>query len=94
MRSFGFQNLRQRIEFALWRRVHTLPRLFVQHWQFWELKRLIQLAYAHVPFYGKFWDEHGIHPEDIGTLSDICKLPSTSKQMLRRYPPKEIMNTE
>lgn len=84
-------SIRDQIYFVLHSRVHAMPRLFVRQWQFWELKRLIQLAYARVLFYKKLWDEHGVHPEDIGTLADICKLPITSKQMLKQYPQEEMM---
>lgn len=55
-----------------------------------QLKRLqdvVKRAYENVPYYKKRFDEVGIRPEDIQTLSDIQKLPFTTKDDLRNaYP--------
>jgi phenylacetate-CoA ligase len=44
-------------------------------------------AYENVPLYRRKFDEHGVHPDDIRTLSDVQKLPFTTKADLREtYP--------
>lgn len=53
-------------------------------------KRLVQTvkhAYDNSPFYKKKFDEIDLHPDDIKTLSDIKKIPFTTKKDLRdNYP--------
>lgn len=55
-----------------------------------QLKRLqetVQRVYHLVPHYKKAFDERGIKPSDIKSLSDLTKLPFTVKQDLRdSYP--------
>ncbi|MEM7280327.1 MAG: phenylacetate--CoA ligase PaaK [Pseudomonadota bacterium] len=47
----------------------------------------VQHAYDNVPFYREGFDEHGVNPQDITELSDLAKLPFTTKQDLRdNYP--------
>ncbi|HSL91503.1 MAG TPA: phenylacetate--CoA ligase, partial [Candidatus Limnocylindrales bacterium] len=44
-------------------------------------------VYAHVPFYRKKFDGMGIAPEDIESLSDLSRLPFTTKDDVRgNYP--------
>ncbi len=51
------------------------------------LKKLVALLYEKVPFYKKKFDEKGIKPGDIKDISDIAKLPFTTKQDMREtYP--------
>ncbi|MCL1925594.1 MAG: phenylacetate--CoA ligase [Syntrophorhabdaceae bacterium] len=51
------------------------------------LQATLNRVYAHVPFYRKKFDEMGISPEDISSLSDIARLPFTAKADLRdNYP--------
>ena len=55
-----------------------------------QLERLqwsVKHAYDNVPMYKQRFDQHGVHPSDIKTLSDIAKLPFTYKNDLRdNYP--------
>ena len=55
-----------------------------------QLERLqvtLNRVYAQVPFYRKKFDGMGISPEDIISLSDIARLPFTTKEDLRdNYP--------
>ena len=55
-----------------------------------QLKRLqwtVKHAYENVPMYKKKFDEAGVHPKDLRTLSDLSKFPYTTKQDLRdNYP--------
>ena len=49
----------------------------------WSLKH----AYENVPFYRKQFDDAGVHPDDLKSLSDLAKFPFTVKQDLRdNYP--------
>jgi len=51
------------------------------------LQATLNRVYAHVPFYRKKFDGMGISPEDIVSLSDIARLPFTTKADLRdNYP--------
>ncbi|WP_430449909.1 phenylacetate--CoA ligase PaaK [Rhodophyticola sp.] len=55
-----------------------------------QLKRMkwsLAHAYANVPFYRTSFDNAGIHPDDLKSLSDLAKFPFTVKQDLRdNYP--------
>lgn len=65
----------------------TLPREALEALQFRRLKSLLETVYARVPFYKAKFDECGIRPEDLKTLSDLNKFPFTYKQDLRdNYP--------
>lgn len=49
----------------------------------WSLKH----AYDNVPHYKKSFDEAGVHPDDLQSLSDLAKFPFTVKTDLRdNYP--------
>src|SRR5512139_1675065 len=51
------------------------------------LQATLNRVYGRVPFYQKKLDELGIAPEDITSLSDLARLPFTSKADLRdNYP--------
>lgn len=51
------------------------------------LRHMVEKAYARVPFYKKKFDEAGIRPSDITSLSDIEKIPFTTKNDMREeYP--------
>ncbi len=51
------------------------------------LKHMVEKAYDRVPFYKKKFDEAGIRPSDITSLSDIEKIPFTTKNDMREeYP--------
>src|SRR2546429_65156 len=55
-----------------------------------QLQRLrwsLQHAYDHVPHYRRAFDEKGVHPSDLRTLSDLARFPFTTKKDLREnYP--------
>ena len=55
--------------------------------QFARLKNLIERIYTNVPFYRTKLDQMGVKPADIKSLSDLAKLPFTTKDDLREtYP--------
>ena len=51
--------------------------------QFFRLKRLVQNAYNHVPYYRKIMTGAGIMPSDIRTLADLQKIPLLTKNDVR-----------
>jgi phenylacetate-CoA ligase len=51
------------------------------------LRSLVRFVYAHSSFYRQRFEEAGVAPEDIKELSDVTKLPFTTKIDLRNtYP--------
>ena len=52
-----------------------------------KLQEVVERAYNNVPYYQKLFNEARIGPEDIETLSDLEKIPFTTKADLRdAYP--------
>jgi len=51
------------------------------------MQHTLRHAFENSPFYQKQFKEHGVHPDDLKTLSDLAKFPYTTKQDLRdNYP--------
>jgi phenylacetate-CoA ligase len=51
------------------------------------LKQTLRHAYENVAHYRRSFDEAGVHPDDLKTLSDLEKFPFTTKKTLRdNYP--------
>ena len=66
--------------------LETMPREALERLQVEKLRKSIEIALKS-PFYGKRLGELGITPESIQTVSDIRKIPFTTKQDLREnYP--------
>ncbi len=64
-----------------------LDREAMRRLQLKRLQEAIGRAYERVPFYRKRFDEYGIKPSAIGSLSDLERLPFTVKDDLRdNYP--------
>ncbi|POF29415.1 phenylacetate--CoA ligase PaaK [Roseibium marinum] len=51
------------------------------------LKWSLTHAYENVPFYREKFDEIGVHPSDLRTLSDLSRFPFTTKADLRDHYP-------
>jgi phenylacetate-CoA ligase len=65
----------------------TLPRDELEKLQLTRLKYLVQKVYHNVPFYNQKFQDMGIRPENIKSISDLKNLPFTEKQDLRNnYP--------
>lgn len=55
--------------------------------QFDRMQWTLEHAYKNVSFYRKKFDEMGLHPSDLKSLSDLAKFPFTVKEDLRaNYP--------
>jgi phenylacetate-CoA ligase len=48
-----------------------------------KLRAQIRYAYRSSPFYREKWDRAGVHPDDVGGLSDLRRLPVLRKEELR-----------
>ncbi|KFI05915.1 phenylacetate--CoA ligase PaaK [Massilia sp. BSC265] len=59
----------------------------LQALQLGRLKWSLHHAYENVPHYRAAFDEAGVHPSDLKTLSDLARFPFTDKKTLRdNYP--------
>ncbi|WP_424443408.1 phenylacetate--CoA ligase family protein, partial [Methanothrix sp.] len=68
-------------------KLELMKRDELEELQLRRLKSIAEKVYRHVPFYHNRFKEAGVDPEDIKSLSDITKLPTTRKQNLREnYP--------
>ncbi|MDQ0576811.1 phenylacetate--CoA ligase PaaK [Agromyces albus] len=64
-----------------------MPRPELEALQLERLQQTVRHAYEHVPLYTRKFDEAGVQPGDIRSLSDVAKLPFTTKADLREtYP--------
>lgn len=64
-----------------------LSRAELEALQLERLQWTVRHAYENVPFYRQRFDEAGVSPDDIRQLSDIEKLPFTTKSDLRDHYP-------
>jgi len=60
-------------------KIETMNRKEMNALQMKRLKKSVRTVYKNVPFYKRKFDELGIKPDDIRSLSDISKLPHTVK---------------
>ncbi|WP_029894679.1 phenylacetate--CoA ligase family protein [Desulfohalovibrio reitneri] len=65
----------------------TMPREELEALQLSRLKNQLARVYANVPFYRKQFDEAGVKPDDVSSLSQLNLLPFTEKQDLRNHYP-------
>lgn len=63
----------------------------IQRYQLWKLRDLIEYAYFHSPFYRRFYDERGIHPDHIRSSEDIKRLPILEKKDIQEMDPMEMV---
>jgi phenylacetate-CoA ligase len=72
----------------IWNRhFECMDRVELERLQGERLRETVERVYFNVPYYRHKMQEAGLGPESISSLSDICKLPYTSKQDLRdNYP--------
>ncbi len=67
--------------------IETASRDEIASLQLLRLRWSLQHAYDHVPHYRRAFDEKGVHPSDLRTLSDLARFPFTTKKDLREnYP--------
>lgn len=67
--------------------IETASRDEIAALQLQRLKWSLRHAYDNVPAYTKKFDDAGVHPDDLKSLSDLAKFPFTTKSDLRdNYP--------
>jgi phenylacetate-CoA ligase len=67
--------------------IETASRDEIATVQLDRMKWSLRHAYENVTHYKKSFDDHGVHPDDLKTLSDLAKFPFTVKADLREnYP--------
>lgn len=57
-----------------------------------KLKKLISIAYNHVPFYQKEFAENNLNQFDIESIEDLRKLPVVNKRILKKHFPRQTIN--
>jgi len=58
-----------------------------------KLRKLINHAYHHVPFYHDLFDSSGLRPSDVSCVKDLQKIPILTKEDVRKnYPNKLVAN--
>ena len=58
-------------------------RAKLEEYQMQQLSKLLHHAYENVPYYRKVFDERGLRPKDVQDFSDLQKLPSLTKEIIR-----------
>jgi len=58
------------------------------------LREVVQYAYAHVPFYHRFFNMAGVAPSDIKCVDDLRKLPVVRKSDMKKEPYRNLISTE
>ena len=73
---------------SIWDPQHeTMPREEIEQLQLERLQATLNRVYKNVTCYRNKFNELGIVPEDVASLSDLAKLPFTTKEDLRlNYP--------
>ncbi len=64
-------------------RSQWLPPEALRELQEAKLRRLINHAYWHVPYYREVMEREGLRPEDIRNLADLARMPFLDKQDVR-----------
>lgn len=70
-------------QFQALRCVHGKNVVEIEDYQFRELKRLIDFAWEHIPFYRRHWEQHGFTPEKFQQLQDLSLIPCIDKEIVR-----------
>lgn len=65
--------------------MNTWSREKIRVWQEKQLQRIVNQAYNHTIYWKRVFDERGLKPEDIRTLSNLQKLPVLTKDEIRAH---------
>ncbi|WP_022724325.1 phenylacetate--CoA ligase family protein [Rhodopseudomonas sp. B29] len=67
--------------------IETMPRPQLAALQFERLRKIVERAYRDVPHYRRSFNEAGVKPADLKSLTDLARFPFTKKTDLRdNYP--------
>lgn len=68
-------------------KAECMARSDIEELQLKKLQKTVKYAFDNIPYYNKKYSDAGLFPEDIELLSDIRKIPFTTKDDLRSsYP--------
>lgn len=56
-----------------------------------DLKKMVRHAYEKVPYYHTLFDSAGIKPDDIKGVSDLGRVPITTRLQMQNLQPEEIL---
>jgi phenylacetate-CoA ligase len=68
-----------------------LSRDRLEAYQSVQLRRLVEHAYEHVPYYRQLFDRHGVAPRHIRGIADLVRIPVTTRSELQRAAPEELV---
>lgn len=71
-----------------------LSREAVLRYQEEKLRHVVARAYRRVPYYRSLFEKAGIAPRDIRGLSDLARLPMTSKKDLKNAAPASCLSDD
>jgi phenylacetate-CoA ligase len=71
-----------------------LSRETVLRYQERKLRRVVARAYRRVPYYRSLFEKAGIAPRDIRCVSDLAKLPTTSKKDFKNAAPDSCLSDD
>jgi len=74
-----FRNTYQLLQRSQW-----WSRAQLEEYQLTELRKLLDHAYANVPYYTKVFDERSLKPKDIQDFKDLRLLPYLTKNIIRQ----------
>jgi len=81
IQTFSGQNVYARLKRLEETQWYTREELRKLQWH--KLKRLLQHAYEHVPYYQKQFKKSGLSPESINNPEDFGQLPFLNKEDIR-----------
>lgn len=71
---------------------HRVDAASLRHFQNQQLRRLVQHAWNHVPFYRDLYDDAGVDIAAFRGLADLEKLPVVTRQQLQKTPPEHLVS--
>lgn len=75
------KRLQERLNFL--RQTQFWPYEKIREYQLGKLKRLLNHAYLHVPYYRKLFRETGMAPADVRSFQDFKQIPILTKNIIR-----------
>ena len=69
----------------------TWPQEHVTQYRIQKLRDLTSMAYDSSAFYRRLYDRHGVHPDQIKTMSDLKLLPILRKKILLQADPMDVV---
>lgn len=68
----------QELQANQWRSAGELRRIQLER-----LKKIVRHAWDEVPFYRRRFEEAGFHPDDLRSMGDLARIPTTTKEEIR-----------